>query len=153
MFVHHRDGMNRPRLRILCTILLTLIGIVYTAFMRQFGIALSGNGMGARLFQFLVSGPEGLCLLIWPLLFAFLPWTRYPKIALTVVSLSFLPLLWAAILLTGEGFEDDAVKNIWKQARPVIYIFSALFVFPTLLGLSRSARPVIVTLKAKPTTS
>jgi hypothetical protein len=142
--------MNRSTLRILLTILLTLIGIIYTAFMRQFGIALSGNGMGARLFQFLVSGPEGLCLLIWPLLFAFLPWTRQPGIAIAVLSLALLPLLWATIVLTGEGLQDDAVKNIWKQARPVIYVFSTAFVFPTLLGLARSAKTVIGLFKTKP---
>jgi hypothetical protein len=135
--------MKRPVLRIFFTILLALFGIFFTTVMRQFGFALSGNGMGARLFVFLVTGPENVCLLIWPLLFSFLLWTRHLRIAITVLCLSLIPLLWATILLGGEGFQDDAVKSIWKQARPVIYIFGTFFVFPSMLGLGISIPRVI----------
>jgi len=106
--------------------------------------------MGARLFEFLVIGPENICLVIWPLLFPFLPWTRNRRIAVAVFCLSAIPLLWAAILLNGDGLQDDAVKNIWKQAREIIYIFGTLFAFPSLIGLAISIPHLIRSLINKP---
>jgi hypothetical protein len=145
--------MQRPILRILFTILLALIGLVFTAGMRAFGLAFSGGGMGSRLFHFLVAGPEGLCLLIWPVLFPLLPWTRQPKIAITVLSLALIPILWAGIVLTGEGIQDDVVKEIWQKHRPVIYIFATLYLFPSFLGFVATAKSmtmmVIAMRKAK----
>lgn len=141
--MHNAAVQRRLILKIVATVLLTIIGILYTTAMHGFGRALSGGGMGARLFDYLVTGPESLCLLLWPMLFAFLPWTRVPKIALTVLSLSLAPVLWALLVLRLEGFQDDMVRNIWKSARPVIYIFSIAFLLPTLLGLLISAKSVI----------
>src|SRR2546421_2396465 len=136
----HNRRVKRPILRIIFTVFLALFGILFTTVMRQFAFALSGRGMSARLFLFLVTGPENLCLLIWPLLFSFLPWTRSVKIAITVLSLSIIPLVWAIILLSGEGVQDDAVKAIWRQARPIVYIFGSAFVFPSVIGIATSLR-------------
>jgi hypothetical protein len=129
--------------KIVATVLLTILGILYTVAMHGFGRALSGGGMGARLFQYLIDGPENICVLIWPILFAFLPWTRIPRIAITVLALSVAPLIWTSIVLSLEGFQDDMVRNIWKSARPVVYIFSIAFLLPTMLGLLVSAKSVI----------
>jgi hypothetical protein len=147
--VHNATVQRRLVLKIIATVLLTIIGILYTAAMHGFGRALSGGGMGARLFVYLIDGPESLCLLIWPMLFAFLPWTRIPKIALTVLSFSITPLVWASIVLSLEGFQDDMVRGIWKSARPVIYIFSVAFLLPSLLGLLISAKSVVGMIRTK----
>ena len=147
----HNRRVKRPVLRIIFTVFLALFGILFTTAMRQFAFGLSGRGMSARLFLFLVTGPENLCLVIWPLLFSFLPWTRERKIAITVLSLSIVPLVWAIILLTGEGIQDDAIKAIWKQARPVIYIFGSAFVFPSVIGIATSLPGTLQAFRNQPT--
>lgn len=134
---------KRKILKIAATIVLTLLAILYTIGMRAFGAAFNANGVGSRFFLFLVAGPEGVLLLIWPILAALLPWSRQPRIALSVVCLSLIPFLWTAIVLSFEGVQDDAIKQIWKTARPVIYIFAVFFLMPSLIGLAVGTRGTI----------
>lgn len=134
-------------LKIVATVFLVIGALLFTTGMRAFGKALSGGGMGSRFFLFLVSGPEGLWLLVWPILAGFLPWTRNPKIALTVVLLSLAHPILATFVLKFEGVEDDVLKSIWKSARPVIYVFSVLYFLPSTVGLLSGLRGAVLILK------
>jgi hypothetical protein len=135
--------LKRRVLKIIATVVLAIIGALFTAMMRQFGIAFSGGGVGTRFFHFLVAGPEGVCLLIWPILFPLLPWRSIPRIAITILILAAIPIAWAAVVLTGEGVQDDAIRQIWNTSRPVVYIFSILFLLPSVLGFGIAMIPGI----------
>jgi hypothetical protein len=141
--------VNRTIVKIISTVVLTVVGILYTSMMYQFARAIGGGGQyGSPFFRYLVVGPEGVCLPIWTILFALLPWTRVPKVALTVVCAAIIPALWVILVLNLEGVQDDIIKEIWRRARPVVYIFSAMFFLPSLIGLLTGLRGAIGFFKA-----
>ena len=139
--------MKSAAAKVIFTVLFVLTAILFTVGMRAFGAAFNRGGVGSRFFLFLVSGPEGLCLLVWPLLAGFLPWCRQPKIALTTVALALIPPIWLTIMLSLEGVQDDVLRSVWKSARPVIYIFGIFYFLPSLIGLLCGMRGAILTLK------
>jgi hypothetical protein len=139
--------MKRPVLKIIATVFLFFVGLLFTMAMHGFGKAMSGGGVGSRFFLFIVAGPESLCLLIWPLLFPLLPWTKFPNIALTVFCLAVAPIIWVTIVLCGEGVQDDVVRSIWRSAKPVVYIFGTFYLLPSLLGFLFAGKAAIVTMR------
>lgn len=139
--------MNRNVFKIIATVVLAVLAIGFTALMYQFGKAFNRNGTGTTLFLYLVTGPQGVCLLIWPILGPLLPWGRIPKVGLTSVGLALAPLIWVGVVLSLEGLQDDVVRTIWRQAPGVVYVYSAMFLLPTLLGLATGLRGAIVAVK------
>ena len=126
--------------RIVTTIFLVSIAIIFKRYMQRIGGAFAGAGHGTYFFGYIVVGPKGGGLAIWPLIAGMLPWRRNRPLAVALLAVSVFPVIWAAYVYMHLGDEMDYFLKVWHRVQPLPVAFLICFCVPSVIGIIASVK-------------
>jgi hypothetical protein len=131
--------------RVVAATFLVIVSSIFTAGMLLVGgIVFAGAGHGTYFFSYIVAGPAGADLLIWPLMAGMLPWRQRRPISVSILIASILPILWAAYVYIHLGDESDYFFKVLHREAPVALGFLVFFFAPSLLGILLSIKHAFI---------
>jgi hypothetical protein len=131
--------------RVVASVFLVIISSIFTGLMFLVGgIAFAGAGHGTYFFSYIVAGPAGASLVIWPLMAAMLPWRQRRSIAVSILVASILPIVWSAYVYLSLGDESDNFWRVLRKDEAFALGFLVFFFAPSLLGILLSIKGAFV---------
>jgi hypothetical protein len=132
--------VTQQKKRLVAAVFLVAIASGFTSFMLFFGGAFAGAGHGTYFFGYIVAGPFGAGLAIWPLIAGMLPWRRKRPAAVALLVASIIPLIWAGYAYTHLGDEMDYFLKVWNRLKPLPLVFLITFCVPSIIGTVASIK-------------
>ena len=142
--------MTQKTKRIIATIFLVSIAMIFTWYMWLVGGGFAGAGHGTYFFGYIVVGPWGGGLGIWTIIAGMLPWRRNRPVAVAILGLSVWPMIWAAYVYMHLGDEMDYFLKVWHRLKPLPLAFLICFSVPSVIGIVASVKHAFLPNSATP---